>query len=379
MKRIYLDNAATSFPKAPGIGDVMKTFLEESCTNINRTSGAGEFPIFDRLYGLRASIAKMVGLGTPESVCFSSGVTESLNLIIKGLFTKEDHILVSSCEHNSVMRPLVQMDIPFSRIPSDNEGYLQIDKAEELIKPNTKAMVICAAGNVSGAIQDIEKIAQFAKDHNLLMFFDAAQALPFVSFDMDRLDIAGVVFSGHKGFLGPEGTGGAALRKDIALSIPPLVSGGTGSQSDLEEVPTTLPDRLEAGTQNLPGLMALAHSVDYVTENMETLRENERLMTRFLCKGLSMIEGIKVVGADVDSPRTSVISITSDRMDVAEIAAILSDKYSIETRVGLHCSPSSHKALGTFPSGTLRFSPGPFTRKEEIFATLYALKEILNA
>ncbi|MBR4477851.1 MAG: aminotransferase class V-fold PLP-dependent enzyme, partial [Spirochaetales bacterium] len=168
MRRIYLDNAATSFPKAPGIGDVIKTFLERDCTNINRTSGVGEFPVFDSLYNLRSGLSEMLGFGTPESVCLSSGVTESLNLVISGLFSKDDHVLVSSCEHNSVMRPLVQRGIQFSRIPCDKEGYIVLEGAKDLIRPNTRAMIICAAGNVSGAIQDIEKIAQFAHDNNLL-------------------------------------------------------------------------------------------------------------------------------------------------------------------------------------------------------------------
>ena len=377
MRRIYLDNAATSFPKAPGIGNVIKAFLEKDCTNINRTSGPGEFPVFDKLFGLRSDISQMLGFTTPESVCFSSGVTESLNLIIKGLFTKDDHVLVSSCEHNSVMRPLVQEGIPFTRIPCDKEGYLILDGARELIRPNTKAMIICAAGNVTGAVQDIEKIAQFAHDNKLLLFLDAAQAIPYVDFDMERNNIAGVVFSGHKGFLGPEGTGGIALRKDIALNIPPLVSGGTGSQSDSEDVPVTLPDRLEAGTQNLPGLLALAESVRYVRRNLGSLKENERKMTELLYEGLRTIKGLKIVGAPLDRPRTSVISVVSDSMDIARISALLSERYGIETRVGMHCSPSSHKSLGTFPGGTLRFSPGPFTMKDEIFLTIDALGEIM--
>ncbi len=378
MRRIYLDNAATSFPKAPGIGDVIKTFLERDCTNINRTSSSEEFPIFDNLYRLRAALAGMFNLGTPESVCFSSGVTESLNLIIKGLFTKRDHILVSSCEHNSVMRPLVQSGIPFSRIPCDNQGYMLTDELPKLIQKNTRAMVICAAGNVSGAVQDIEKISRIAKEFNLLLFLDAAQAVPFVRFDIDGLGIDGLVFSGHKGLLGPEGTGGIALRKDLALDLPPLVSGGTGSQSDSEDVPKTLPDRLEAGTQNIPGLLALSHCVNYIKANLSTLEDNERRMTELLYTGLQSIDGIRLVGAPLDRPRTSVISITSEKRDIAEISALLSERYSIETRVGLHCSPSSHKALGTFPTGTLRFSPGPFTTADEIDCALKALKEIVS-
>lgn len=378
MRRIYLDNAATSFPKAPGIGDVIKTFLERDCTNINRTSGQGEFPVFDKLFGLRSGLAEMLGFSTPECVCFSSGVTESLNLIIDGLFSEQDHVLVSSCEHNSVMRPLVQKKIPFSRIPCDKEGYIILDDAQNLIRPNTRVMIICAAGNVTGAIQDIEKIAQFASDNNLLLFFDAAQAIPYVDFNMEENSIAGVVFSGHKGLLGPEGTGGIALRKDIALSIPPLISGGTGSQSDSEDVPVTLPDRLEAGTQNLPGLLALAESFDYVRKNIGAIRENEHRMTELLYNGLSTINGLRIVGAPLNRKRTSVISVVSDCMDIAEISALLSECYGIETRVGMHCSPSSHKCLGTYPTGTLRFSPGPFTTDDEIALTIDAMKKILK-
>ena len=378
MKRIYMDNAATSFPKAPGIANAIKEFLEKDCVNLNRTNSGDAFNVFDRIYGLRCKTAELLGLSTPESVCFSSGITESLNQIIKGLFTKNDHVLVSSCEHNSVMRPLIQSKIHFDRIPCDRQGYIKTDQIENLIRSNTKAMIICAAGNVSGAVQDIETIAEIAQKHKIDLFLDSAQAVPNVNIDMEKLHIAGVAFTGHKGLLGPEGTGGIALRKDIALAIRPLISGGTGSRSDSEEIPTTLPDRLEAGTQNIPGLLALAQSVRFITDNRETLLANERSMTEMLYEGLAEIKGIRIVGAPLDRPRTSVISITSDKKDIAEISALLSERYSIDTRVGMHCSPSSHKALGTFPTGTLRLSPGVFTTEDEVSATLAALKEILN-
>ena len=378
MKRIFLDNAATSFPKAPGIADAMKAFLEEDCTNLNRTNSGNEFSLFGKIYSLRSMLAGMAELDTPESVILSSGVTASLNMLIKGLFTQSTHVLVSSCEHNSVMRPLVQCSIPFSRIPCDSQGYILTDRIEELIRPDTKGMVICAAGNVSGAVQDIKTIARIAKKHGLLLIFDAAQAIPFVRFDMADSAISAVVFSGHKGLLGPEGTGGMLLRKDLALSLAPLISGGTGSQSDSEDVPLTLPDRLEAGTQNLPGLLALERSVSFILDNLEKLRDNERKMTVRLYQGLESVNGIRIVGAPLDRPRTSVISVTSDRRDIAEISALLQENHAIETRVGMHCSPSSHKTLGTFPGGTLRFSPGPFTTADEIERTIRAMKEIMN-
>lgn len=378
MKRIYLDNAATSFPKAPGISEAIRQFLEEDCMNLNRTNSNNEFSVFDKIFTLRERIGNLFNYPNPECVIFSSGITQSLNMIIKGLFTKDDHILTSSTEHNSVMRPLVQEGIPFSRIPSTQDGFIKTDEIEKLIRKNTKAMIICAAGNVTGAVQDIKTIAEIANKHNILLFIDSAQATPFVKLDMQTWNIAGIAFAGHKGLLGPEGIGGMVLRKDIALSLKPLISGGTGSQSDSEDIPTTLPDRLEAGTQNIPGLLALETSTRYIEENFNELEQNEMKMTRLLYEGLQHIRGIQIVGAKLDDPRTSVISITCSEMDIAELSSILNERYNIETRVGLHCSPSSHKTLGTFPTGTLRFSPGVFTTEEEIKATLDALEEILN-
>ncbi|MCQ2411489.1 MAG: aminotransferase class V-fold PLP-dependent enzyme [Sphaerochaetaceae bacterium] len=377
MKRIYLDNGATSFPKAPGIGAVMAKFLEEDCMNPSRTNSDNEFSVFDSMYALRQRLGRWYNCPTPESVCFSSGITQSLNMIIKGLFTKDDHIITSSCEHNSVMRPLVQEGIPFSRVPSTADGYLVINEIEKLIQPNTKALIICAAGNVSGAVQDIKAIADIAKRNNLMLFVDSAQASPFVKLDMSW-GITGIAFAGHKGLLGPEGIGGMVLQKDVALKIKPLISGGTGSQSDSEDIPTTLPDRLEAGTQNIPGILALNYSTQYVEDHFEALLANEKAMTKLLYEGLNTIEGIHIVGPSLNKPRTSVISVTCSKMDIATLSALLNERYHIETRVGLHCSPSSHKALGTFPEGTLRFSPGPFTTSDEIQTTIKAIKETLH-
>ena len=378
MKRIYLDNAATSFPKAPGTADVIKTFLEKDCTNISRTTGQKGMETYERITNLRSGIAELLNLSTPESVILNSGATESLNLIIKGLFNPGDHVLVSSCEHNSLMRPLVQNGISFSRIPCDRQGYILTDRIGELVRPETKAILICAAGNVSGAVQDIGTIAEIAKKNDINLFIDAAQNIVDLNIDMEAMGIASVVFSGHKDLLGPEGTGGVALRKDIAQTIRPLISGGMGSKSDTEEIPDILPDRLEAGTQNIGGLLALAHSFSYRVENRKQLHEQERRVTELLFRGLESIEGIKIVGAPLDRPRTDVISITSDKMDIADISQLFLERYGIETRVGLHCSPSSHKALGTYPTGTLRFSPGPFTTQEEIGITVDAMKEIIN-
>ncbi len=378
MERIYLDNAATSFPKAPGITLEMQQFLEEDCLNPNRTESGRAFELFDKVYSLRCTLAKLYGHDSPESVIFTRSVTESLNWVIKGLFTSSDHVLVTSSEHNAVMRPLVQCKIPFSRIPADNQGFSKLEAVESLIQPNTKGMIINACGNVSGHVENVSALADIAKKHGLMLFIDSAQASPYINLDMKELNACGICFTGHKGFLGPEGVGGMVLRKDLALTLPPLIIGGTGSESDSEEIPHSLPDRLESGTLNLPGILGFKKAVDYTLENLDELKAKIQANTARLYHGLEEINGLEIVGAKLSSARTNVISIISPNKDIAQISAALLENKGIETRVGLHCSPAAHKTIGTFPGGTLRFSPGPFTTFEEIDKTLTCLKEIMN-
>ena len=385
VRRIYLDNAATSFPKAPGISEEMRLFLEEDCLNPNRTESGRAYELFDKVYSLRYTLSKLYEHDSPESVIFTKSVTESLNWVIKGLFSSSDHILVSSSEHNAVMRPLVQCRIPFSRIPADCQGYSKLECVESLIQPNTRAMIINVCGNVSGHVEDVYALAEIAKKHGLLFFLDSAQASPYIRLSMKELGAAGICFTGHKGFLGPEGVGGMVLRNDIAFRMQPLIIGGTGSESDSEEIPHSLPDRLESGTLNLPGILGFKKAVDYTLENLDALKSRLWANTQRLYAGLEQIDGLEIVGAKLNSSsnldfakRTNVISIISQKKDIAQISALLLENGGIETRVGLHCSPAAHKTLGTFPNGTLRFSPGPFTTFEEIDETLACLKEIMN-
>lgn len=387
MKRIYLDNAATSFPKAPGIAEEMASFLEKDCLNPNRTESGRAFELFEKVYSVREKLTELYGHDNPASVVFTRSVTESLNWVIKGLLTPNDHVIVTSNEHNAVMRPLVQCGIPFSRIPADKEGYSFLETVDSLVRPNTKAMIVNACGNVSGHVDDVGALAEIAKKHNLLFFVDSAQASPFIDLNMDELRAAGICFTGHKGFHGPEGIGGMVLRTDIALEISPLIAGGTGSESDREEIPHSLPDRLEAGTLNIPGILGLGKALEFVLGHRKELARNMQEMTAKLYEGLVGIDGIKVVGAklnagssasDSNRRRTNVISIVSPKKDLAYISSQLLERCGIETRVGLHCSPAAHRTLGTFPEGTLRFSPGPFTTDLEIDTALGCLKEIMD-
>ena len=378
MNRIYLDNAATSFPKAPGLGKALAEYIENGVVNPNRTESALSYRAFDVSYALREHISSLYNYPHPECIAFTRNITEALNWLIKGLLGRQDHVIVSSNEHNAVMRPLRQMGIDYSIIPSSSHGFNDYSSLPSLIKPNTRAIIINAAGNVSGAIQDLETPAEYAKNHNLLFIIDSAQASPFVEIDMEKLNASAVAFTGHKGLLGPQGIGGAIIRKELALSIAPLISGGTGSRSDSEDVPDLLPDRLNPGTDNMPGIIGLEHSLSYISKNLSSLYDNEREMTKMLIEGLYKINGIILFGAGLEENRTNVVSIETEGIDEAEVSALLLERGGIETRVGLHCSPSSHKTLGTFPRGTLRFSPGPFTTKDEINYTLTLLKEIMK-
>ena len=378
MNRIYLDNAATSFPKAPGLGKALAEYIENGVVNPNRTESALSYRAFDVSYALREHISSLYNYPHPECIAFTRNITEALNWLIKGLLERQDHVIVSSNEHNAVMRPLRQMGIDYSIIPSSSHGFNDYSSLPSLIKPNTRAIIINAAGNVSGAIQDLETPAEYAKNHNLLFIIDSAQASPFVEIDMEKLNASAVAFTGHKGLLGPQGIGGAIIRKEFALSIAPLISGGTGSRSDSEDVPDLLPDRLNPGTDNMPGIIGLEHSLSYISKNLSSLYDNEREMTKMLIEGLYKINGIILFGAGLEENRTNVVSIETEGIDEAEVSALLLERGGIETRVGLHCSPSSHKTLGTFPRGTLRFSPGPFTTKDEINYTLTLLKEIMK-
>ncbi|MFA6844751.1 MAG: aminotransferase class V-fold PLP-dependent enzyme [Sphaerochaetaceae bacterium] len=376
MQRIYLDNACTSWPKAPHLGEVMTSFFENNGSNINRGDYKSAYGTSLAVDQVRDQLGLLFGSSKSNCISFTLNVTEALNFLIKGMFTIKDHVLVSSMEHNAVMRPLVQSNIPFSRIPSDRDGHMLLDSVPSLIRKNTKAIIMTAASNVCGTIQPYRELCEIAKEHNLLFFLDSAQAAPYVPLKLEEYGFDAIAFTGHKGLLGPQGVGGLVLSEAVAHSLNPLISGGTGSASDSEEVPPYLPDRMEAGTQNIPGILALGSAMDFLTKHQPELQENERLRGEELLEGMKGIRNMHICGPQDIREMVPVISVDFPFSDNAEIAYLLSNRYGIETRVGLHCSPSAHKSLGTFPKGTIRFSPGPFTKKDEIDTTIRALKEV---
>ena len=383
MNYIYLDNASTSFPKAPTVATAMSDYITNRGININRGSYALAYDVEDIIYTTRQRLHTLFNGHDPSHVIFTQNVTMSLNMVIKGLLKAGDHVLVSSMEHNAVMRPLTQLldkDIAFDTIPCDSTGSIQMDSIEPLIRPNTVALIINHASNVCGTIQPLESIGPICKAHNLQFIVDAAQTAGVIPIDVKACHIDALCFTGHKGLLGPQGIGGIILTKEMAQTLTPLIAGGTGSFSHLETMPTHMPDAFEAGTLNLPGIIGLNEGLAYIeSQGMENIHNHELVLTQSFLEGLQSIDGINIVGKQNIQDRTAVVSITIDGMDPANIAYELESTYHIMTRVGLHCAPRAHQTLGTYPEGTVRFSFGYANTHKDVESALSALNTIVKS
>ena len=382
MDYIYLDNASTSFPKAPNVASAMADYITNRGININRGSYALAYDVEDIIYTTRQRLNTLFNGHDPSHVIFTQNVTMSLNMVIKGLLKSGDHVLVSSMEHNAVMRPLTQLldkGITFDTIPCDSTGFIQMDSIEPLIRPNTVALIINHASNVCGTIQPLESIGPICKAHNLQFIVDAAQTAGVIPIDVKACHIDALCFTGHKGLLGPQGIGGIILTKEMAQNLTPLIAGGTGSFSHLETMPTHMPDAFESGTLNLPGIIGLNEGLSYIeSQGMENIHNHELALTQAFLEGLQSIDVVNIVGKQDIQDRTAVVSITIDSMDPASIAYELESTYHIMTRVGLHCAPRAHQTLGTYPEGTVRFSFGYANTHEDVVSALSALHRILK-
>jgi len=378
MDTIYLDNGATSWPKAPTVANAVASFITEEAVNIGRGGYDRAYETAGRVDECRDKLGAFFGAPDSRNVTFSLNVTHALNTLIAGLFTEDDHVLVSGMEHNAVMRPLVHLGIPYSIIPCDPDGRMQPDQISPLINKKTKAIIMTQASNVTGTIQPVKELSSIAGKYGLLILIDAAQ-LPLsrpLSIIDDDLDA--IAFTGHKSLLGPQGVGGLVLSDRLANEVRPWACGGTGSKSDLLEMPDFLPDKFEAGTQNLPGIIGLSAAMDFIRDNSESIIRNEYEATELLLSYFLSDKRIKVIGPKDMIDRTSVISVDFPSKDNAQVAYELFLDAGIETRVGLHCAPTAHKTVGTFPQGTLRFSPGYATTEQEILTTIESCKRVLD-
>lgn len=380
MKVIYFDNGSTSYPKAPGVAEAMAHFLEDGAFNINRGNYEQAYEIAGLVLETREMIADLFHAKSSKQVIFTPGITYSLNYLIKGGLAEGDHVLVTGLEHNAVMRPLFQIEkqgIQYDVVPVDEDGTLHIEDLEKRIQENTKLVIAVHASNVCGTILPIEEIGKICDKYGIFFAVDTAQSAGTLDVDMQKAKIDFLAFTGHKGFLGPQGIGGFVISDELDQRLTPLIAGGTGSISDQLEMPQMLPDKYESGTMNLPGIIGLHAALKYLQNTgINNIHKKKMELTAYFLQELKNISGVRVVGKQEIENRTAVISLDFENVDNAVAAFQLESEYGIMTRVGLHCAPVAHKSLGTYPQGTVRIAFSSSNTIEEIDVLVNALKEL---
>lgn len=400
-KLIYLDNAATSFPKPPGVTDAMVHFMTKVGANPGRAGHTLAREAEKIVRGTRESLARLFNIPDPTRIVFTLNVTEAINTVLYGFLNDGDHVVTTAMEHNAVLRPLTYLQskgaITVDIVPCDHRGSLDLDTMKKALRKSTKLVIVNHASNVCGTLQDLRAVREIIGDIPLLV--DTAQTAGCYPIDVTGDGIDFLAFTGHKGLLGPQGTGGLYVREK--LSLRPLKRGGTGTLSESLEQPEFLPDALESGTQNNVGIAGLGAGVDFILETgVETIARHERELTALLLKGLRGLSGVTVYGPMDPMKQTATVSITFDSLlpggedhplggcgsinlswaeegpAPTEAGKILNNRFDILVRVGLHCAPLAHKALGTFPDGTIRLSMGYFNTREDIETAVAAIREI---
>ena len=380
MNTIYLDNGATSFPKPPAVAQAMLQYMTEVGASINRgVYGSAQAAGMTTLM-LREGLCRLFHHSDPTHCVLTAGNTMGLNMVLRGWLRPGDHCLVSSVEHNAVMRPLhdlAEQGVTFDRIPCDRDGHLNPADIPALIRPNTRLLVMAHGSNVSGAVQDAMAVGAICHEHGIPFVLDAAQTAGHWPIDFEAMHLSALSVPGHKGLMGPSGIGALLLSADFAKKLTPILTGGTGSASDSEAQPDYMPDKFESGTPNLPGIYGFHAAVDFILDTgVEALQERERQLTKYFLDKLRDVKDIRLAGPWDLENRVGVISVDFAQVDNAEAAYRLEQDYGILTRCGLHCAPSAHKTLGTFPQGTVRFSVGHYTTEAEIDTAVQALAEI---
>ncbi len=380
-REVYLDNAATAFPRAPGVGAAMAVCADTVGANVGR----GASPAAQRSGGVvwetRELLCRLLSAPAPQNVILTPGATWGLNFMLKGLLRPGDRVLTTPMEHNAVLRPLEQLKsagVTVELLPCDGEGILLLEAAEPLLA-GARAVILAHASNLTGGIQPIRELGRLCGRAGVLLLVDAAQTAGHLPLDMTGWGIDGLALPGHKGLLGPQGIGALILTDALAAMLEPLVSGGTGSWSESPLMPPCLPDRFEPGTLNLPGVYGLHAALTYGEAQGAALMERQRKLGRWLWARLKEYEGhgLTVPGPDA-SGRIGVVSVDFPGRDNGEMAFLLEDRYSIHTRSGLHCAPTAHAHLGTFPQGMVRFSVGSFTTFEDIDYVQGAVGQLLT-
>ncbi|MDI7276308.1 MAG: aminotransferase class V-fold PLP-dependent enzyme [Anaerolineae bacterium] len=381
---IYLDNAASGWPKPPEVVEAMVHFMREIGANPGRSGHRLAVEAARAVYGTREALATLLGVSDPLRIVFGANATEALNLALQGLLREGDHVITSSVEHNSVMRPLRALQrrgVELSIVHCTPQGLLDPRAVEAEIRPNTRLIALVHASNVVGTLLPIGEVGRIARRYGLLFLVDAAQTAGAIPIDVEADAIDLVAFTGHKALLGPQGTGGLYIGPRVALDeLPPLLRGGTGSRSESEEQPEFLPDRYESGTLNGVGLAGLGAGVRYLLQaGVSHVREHELALTRQLLAGLARIPRVIVYGTGEAEKQVATVSFNVEGLEPSEVGLRLDEEHGVLCRVGLHCSPGAHRTIGTFPVGTVRWSLGYLNTAAQVDMALEALASIAAA
>ena len=384
MEILYLDNAATSFPKPDTVMAAMIAYQQNIGANPGR-SGHGRSVEAGRIvFETREALARLFHIEDPLRIALTKNATESLNIVLQGGLRPGDSVITSGMEHNSVMRPLRFLEgrgVELSVVPCSPRGELEPDDVRKALRKNTRMVVLTHASNVTGTILPVEAVGALLRDRPEVLFcVDAAQTAGALPIDVEKMRIDLLAFTGHKSLFGPQGTGGLYIREGLENKISPLMMGGTGSRSEFEQQPVFMPDRYESGTPNTIGIAGLGAGVSFVLEQtVETLRaREEELTSRFLSGLRDLRDDVIVYGPQDASRQTAVVSFNIRDVSASDAASYFEDNRGILCRPGLHCAPSAHRTIGTFPRGTIRFSFGFFNTQRDVDDACAALRELVK-
>ena len=379
---IYFDNAATSWPKPETTVRAVESCLRETGGSPGRSGHSMSINTSRVIFNAREALAGLLGLDDPLRIVLTKNATEALNIAIFGLLKPDDHVITSSMEHNSVMRPLRATEasgVDLTILPCSATGELDPGVIVPAIKKNTKAIFLTHASNVTGTIMSVAEIGRIAREHGLVFCVDAAQTAGALPIDIRAMNIDLMAFTGHKSLFGPQGTGGLYIRKGLEQVISPLMRGGTGSRSEYEEQPDFMPDKFESGTPNTAGYAGLSAGIDFIlSQGLDTINAHEKRLTELFLQGIGAVDDVTIYGLKDASRRISVVSFNIRDIDPAKAALELDDRFGIMSRPGLHCAPSAHKTIGTFPAGTVRFSFSYFNTVKEINRAVDAVRSLAN-
>lgn len=377
--KVYLDNASTTFPKPKVVADSIYNYLVNIGGNANRSNHSNALESNRELFLARERVASFFNFDKIENVIFTNNITSSLNILIKGTLKEGDHVITSSIEHNSVIRPIISckenLNVEVDFVEANSKGFVNPNDIEKLIKDNTKLVVITHASNVIGTIQPIKEIGNICKSHGVFFIVDTAQSAGTVPIDFKEINASALAFTGHKSLLGPQGIGGFIIDDDLNNICTTIIEGGTGSLSHEIHQPTFMPDKFECGTLNIPGIVGLSNAIDFINKiGINNIKEKNSILYKKLLNGLLDIDRFEVYGDITGSKATTSLSFNLKGVDTSELSFYL-ETYGISNRSGLHCAPMCHKSIGTFPSGTVRLSISYFNTEEDIDYVLSVLKK----